>query len=99
MEMGYLDCKVSQTYFKNSGGVGKTGESLVSLQEECGLVRTKYFIGAFKIHFSICFFLFICMSDMFSLASHTSHRSFYLVALSPSLQISYSSLFIRPNSS
>lgn len=44
MEMGYLDCEVSQTYLKNSGGVGKTGESLVSLQEEYGVVRTKYFI-------------------------------------------------------
>lgn len=46
MEMGYLDCEFSQT--------GKTGESLVSLQEEYDLVRTKIFL-CFFIHFPLCF--------------------------------------------
>lgn len=45
---------VSQTYLKNSGGVGKTGESLVSLQEEYGLVRTKDFTGAFLKYIFLC---------------------------------------------
>lgn len=57
--MGYLDCEFHK-YLKNSGGVGKTGESLVSHQEEYGLVKTKYLIGTFKNTFS-CLFLPFCL--------------------------------------